>query len=63
MSNIHDKFHILIDEIDNVRLLEHFYSLMYNLRLSEQSVSSEIYNSEFMDNEYMDSDIIILNEN
>jgi len=63
MSKIHDKFHILIDEIDNTRLLEHFYSLMKNFSSSEQSISSEVYNSEYSENDNIDSEIMIFNEN
>jgi hypothetical protein len=61
MSKIHDKFHILIDEIDNTRLLEHFYSLMKNFNSSEQSISNEVYDSEYADNDFMESDILIEN--
>lgn len=30
------KFHNLIDQLDNVKLLEHFYEIIYNLHLSKE---------------------------
>lgn len=30
------KFHILIDNVDNPLLLEHFYEIIYNLQISKE---------------------------
>lgn len=47
MKTTHEKFHELIDEIDNQKLLEHFYILLSNLKNSNLQVNKSIKDSEY----------------
>lgn len=47
------KFHNLIDQIDNARLLEHFYEIIYNLQISrdkQRLLLEELEQYENMEN-------------
>lgn len=47
MKNTREKFHQLIDEIDNQKLLEHFYILLSNLKNSNPQLNKSIKDSEY----------------
>lgn len=47
------KFHNLVDQIDNAKLLEHFYEIIYNLHLSREKqklLLEELEQFETMEN-------------